>query len=305
MTGPTSIDDLGKFDASYAAFLATVAALRPRLHRYCSRMTGSVMDGEDVVQEVLFDAYRRRDTVADGREFAPWLFRIAHNRCIDHLRQQRARRARESIEAAAHGAPWTLPTEPTGLGVDRALERLVIHLPPKERACVLLKDVLDYTLEEISTIVDSTIGGVKAALHRGRAKLTALAPDADPASASPPADPELLRILRLYVELFNRHDWPALRELVRADARLRITDLYAGAMAEEYFTTFERLPFPWRLSLGRVEGVPVVLLVSRQTGAATAVVRLDVADGHVVRVRHYTRCPWVTDVAELDDDGAA
>ena len=297
----SSLDEVGKFDASYAGFLAAVADLRPRLHRYCSRMTGSVMDGEDVVQEVLFDAYRRRDTVAEGRALAPWLFRIAHNRCIDLLRQRRARQARETGDAVADDARWTATAEPVGPDVDRALERLVIHLPPKERACVLLKDVLDYTLEEIAAIVDSTIGGVKAALHRGRAKLASLTSDA-PAASSRTADPELLRLIGMYVERFNRRDWGAVRELVSADARLRITDLYAGAMADEYFTRFEKLPFSWHLTLGHVDGEPVVVVVAQETGVVAAVVRLHVERGHIVRVRHYMRCPWVTDAVHLGEE---
>jgi DNA-directed RNA polymerase specialized sigma24 family protein len=70
----------GPFEARYVAFLETVTNLRPDLHRYCTRMTGSVMDGEDVVQEALFQAYRKLDTFDDARPLKPWLFQIAHNR---------------------------------------------------------------------------------------------------------------------------------------------------------------------------------------------------------------------------------
>jgi RNA polymerase sigma-70 factor, ECF subfamily len=81
----------GPFEARYLAFLETITQIRPRLHRYCSRMTGSVMDGEDVVQDALFEAYRKLDQFDDSRPLSPWLFRIAHNRCIDLLRQRGAR----------------------------------------------------------------------------------------------------------------------------------------------------------------------------------------------------------------------
>ena len=91
------MEDVGQFDARYLAFLETIAQLRPRLHAYCSRMTGSVLDGEDVVQEALFHAYRRLDSFDDARPLAPWLFRIAHNRCIDFLRR---RGVREEAEMA-------------------------------------------------------------------------------------------------------------------------------------------------------------------------------------------------------------
>src|SRR5229473_3884024 len=89
-------DGSGPFQARYRAFLETIAHLRPSLHRYCSRMTGSVLDGEDVVQDALFQAYRKLDTFDDDRPLSPWLFRIAHNRCIDFLRRREVRQEAES-----------------------------------------------------------------------------------------------------------------------------------------------------------------------------------------------------------------
>jgi RNA polymerase sigma-70 factor (ECF subfamily) len=81
----------GVFDARYIAFLETIATLRPKLHRYCARMTGSVLDGEDVVQDALFQAYRKLDQYDERRPLAPWLFRVAHNQCIDFLRRRDVR----------------------------------------------------------------------------------------------------------------------------------------------------------------------------------------------------------------------
>src|ERR1700704_2185769 len=98
MDNPSDMDAPGPFEARYLAFLETITQLRPRLHRYCSRMTGSVVDGEDVVQDALFQAYRKLDTFDDDRPLGPWLFRIAHNRCIDFLRR---RGVREEAEMAA------------------------------------------------------------------------------------------------------------------------------------------------------------------------------------------------------------
>ena len=75
----TDFDLTGPFEARYLAFLETVSQIRPRLHRYCARMTGSVLDGEDIVQDALFEAYRKLDQFDDSRPLSPWLFRIAHN----------------------------------------------------------------------------------------------------------------------------------------------------------------------------------------------------------------------------------
>src|SRR5215470_2092259 len=208
MNNAQHMDGTGRLEARYLAFLETITNLRPSLHRYCARMTGSVMDGEDIVQEALFEAYRKLDNFDDSRPLKPWLFRIAHNRCIDFLRK---RGVRIGAESAAMGPDVVEPKEPAVLGLGQAVKHLVTSQPPKERACVLLKDVFDYSLEEIAELVDSTIGGVKAALNRGRTKLAA-----SPASAklSLSTNPELIRVMQLYVDRFNRRDWDGLRELI-------------------------------------------------------------------------------------------
>src|SRR5262245_3393708 len=133
MDNPYPVTGSGFLEARYRAFLETIAHLRPKLHRYCSRMTGSVFDGEDVVQDALFHAYRKLDTFDEGRPLAPWLFRIAHNRCIDFLRK---RDVREGAEAASGDPDAVPPSEPVGMALGKAVEHLVLTLPPKERACV-------------------------------------------------------------------------------------------------------------------------------------------------------------------------
>src|SRR5260370_28018294 len=295
MDHPRDMEAHGPFEARYLAFLETITQLRTRLHRYCSRMTGSVMDGEDVVQDALFEAYRKLDQYDDSRPLAPWLFRIAHNRCIDFLRR---RGVRVEAETAAMSPDSVMPANASVLGVGRAVEQLVMSLPPKERACVLLKDAFDYTLEEIAELVDSTVGGVKAALIRGRAKL-----EASPASTKPSraVDPELTRIMRLYVDRFNRRDWDGVRELISADARLTVADAFAGELVDApYFSNYERWSMPWRLTLGEVDGEPVVIISQRGTDTWTpySVVRFDVEGQQINRIRDYAHCPLLISIVD-------
>jgi RNA polymerase sigma-70 factor (ECF subfamily) len=280
----------GPFETRYLAFLETITQLRPRLHRYCSRMTGSVMDGEDIVQEALFQAYRKLDTFDDQRPLSPWLFRIAHNRCIDLLRR---RGVREEAETFSMEPDTVLPVEPAGPAVSQALEYLVSSLPPKERACVLLKDVFDYSLEEIAELVESTVGGVKAALNRGRSKLEALS---DRRIVQRTATAETSSLLRRYVEGFNRRDWDELRKLISADARLQVADRFAGRLADSpYFGRYERRTTAWRVALGELDGEAAVLIL--QEGAAgwepNAVARIHVVEDRIVAITDYWHCPWV------------
>jgi RNA polymerase sigma-70 factor, ECF subfamily len=286
-------DGSGAVDARYLAFLETVSTLRPSLHRYCARMTGSVMDGEDVVQEALFEAYRKLDKFDQTRPLKPWLFRIAHNRCIDFLRRKGVR---DEAEIAAAVPDATQAAEPS-LGTGKAVEHLVLTLPPKERACVLLKDVFDYSLEEIAELVDSTVGGVKAALNRARTKLAESSP---PPKSARSVSPELKRVMQLYVEHFNRRDWDGVRELISADARLNVAERFAGKFADApYFFNYERWPWPWKLAVGEVDGEPVGIILRRgvDTWTPHSAIRFDLIGQRIERIVDYIHCPWVLPAA--------
>lgn len=296
MGASTDPTELGLFEARYLAFLETVSNLRPRLHQYCSRMVGSVLDGEDVVQDALFQAYRKLESFDDSRPLKPWLFRIAHNQCIDFLRRRQVRQDAEAEVVVQDAVP---PKDPLGPGIERAIERLVLTLPPKERASVLLKDVLDYSLEEIAELVDSTVGGVKAALNRGRAKLASL-PELSNRSRPAP-NPEAEQLLGLYVERFNRNDWDGLRELITADARVRVADKYFGPLTgSPYFGRYQRLSTSWRVVVGEVDGEPAVIVLEPGPGGwvPQALVRVELSEGRIVGITDYTHCPWVLSSAE-------
>ncbi|MDQ6828279.1 MAG: sigma-70 family RNA polymerase sigma factor [Gemmatimonadota bacterium] len=285
---------LNAISQSRKLFNSAAGELRPRLHRFCSRMCGSSLDGEDVVQETLAEAFYGLSTLKDASRFEPWLFRIAYHKCIDHLRREKRRdsdvalddehdRANDSDDASVVDAP-----------IDEALAMLVGELPPKERAAVLLKDVLDYSLNEIAEIADSTLGGVKAALHRARAKLHAR--PAPPVIAE--LDVDQRRLFEAYAECFNRRDWEALRNLVAADARLEIVGASEGRMAElgaTYSGNYTNLPWEWHLSVGLIDG-ETVIVHSRRSGSEWqphTAIRLWWRDGRVVRIRDYIHVEYL------------
>ena len=175
--------------ARQAQLLALAGELRPELHRYCARLMGSVIDGEDVVQDTLrpglsspWTSWRRSPPLR------AWLFRIAHNRALDLLRS-RAIRAAEPIEAAHEVADPESPDPVEVLMRREAVETAVsrfVELPTVQRSVVILKDVLDQSLEEIAAMLDLTVNAVKAHLARGRARLKShQRAGAGPARAAP------------------------------------------------------------------------------------------------------------------------
>jgi RNA polymerase sigma-70 factor, ECF subfamily len=289
-------EEAGLFEPRRLAFIESIADLRPRMHRYCARMTGSALDGEDVMQEAIFEAYLKLGSFDAARPLGPWLFKIAHNRCIDFLRRRQARR---ETEAAVEPLAWVDPPEAMGRAIDRAIERLVIVLPPKERACILLKDVFDYSLEDIADLVESTTGGVKAALSRGRGKLATLTDARSPKRKVNEAE---LALLRLYVDRFNRRDWQGVRELASADARLTVADCFAGRLADSpYFVEYERPIVAWRMALGEVDGETVVVILrdDPQGPIPFSAIRVGIAGGRITSIADYIKCSWILETASL------
>lgn len=202
--------------ASREQFLARVADLRPELHRYCARMVGSVTDGEDIVQEALARAFYALPEYETLPPLRPWLFRIAHNRALDHLRRYEYRMGQPLAESDA--AVEEAPGPEGALAQEQALHAAVsrfVALAPAQRSCVILKDVLGHSLEEIAALLELSVPAVKAALHRGRTALRdrlASVDETPPRPASP--------IVARYAALFNAHDWDGVRALLADDVRL-------------------------------------------------------------------------------------
>ena len=164
---------------------AVIAELRPNLHRYCARLVGSIFDGEDIVQDVLVKAMTSIGRINPGTPLRPWLFRIAHNRAIDHLRSQALRRI-ETFDEMRLVDLAELPDEV--LEGQEAVEAAFTHfskLPVAQRSAVILKDVLGYSLEDIANLLELSTNAVKAVLSRGRSRLKLI----QAAAASEPGQP--------------------------------------------------------------------------------------------------------------------
>jgi RNA polymerase sigma-70 factor, ECF subfamily len=106
----------------------------------------------------------------------------------------------------------------------------------------------------------------------------------------------LRRVMKLYVERFNRRDWDGVRELISADARLHVADKFSGRLAEApYFSNWGRLPMPWRLAMGEVDGEAVVVILQRgpDTWTPYSVVHMNVIGDQIHEIVDYVHCPWV------------
>jgi RNA polymerase sigma-70 factor (ECF subfamily) len=246
-------------DGEADVFDRLLGELRPKLHRYCARMTGSVIDGEDVVQEALLKALEARAAAGALANPEGWLFRIAHNAALDHLRRRARRDATHADEDLAMIVDPATPAEDRQAAA--ASLATFMQLPAAQRSCVILMDVLGYTIQEVGAIIDATVPAVKAALHRGRARLRELAATPEEAPAPPLPAPERARLAR-YVALFNARDFDAIRDLLAADVRLDLVNrqrLAGRTAVGRYFGNYDKVS-DWRLELGLVDRRPAILV---------------------------------------------
>ena len=279
---------------------ATLAAdLRPRLHRYCARMTGSVIDGEDVLQDALLKAMgaiRRGETVTNA---SGWLFRVAHNAALDFLRYE-ARREAVSLDEDFDMVDDREDAAPDSLTIAAGLHTFM-RLPPLQRSAVILKDVLAYSIEEICAIVGATVPSTKSALQRGRARLRELGKTSDEAPRL--LDEPTRARLETYVEHFAAHDFGAVRAMLADDVRLDLVNrLHLRGRSEvgEYFHRYAAAG-GWRFSPGCVEGRPAILAhdAAAPGGAPSFFILLEWADGEVVSIRDFLFARYVMDGADV------
>jgi RNA polymerase sigma-70 factor (ECF subfamily) len=272
-----------------------IESIRPALHRYCARMTGSVLDGEDLVQEALAQAFYGFSLLRQDVPLRPWLFKIAHHKCVDFLRSRSARSTVDLDELDEYREPIAeidMEIEDRELA-SSVFSGLVLALPPRERASIVLKDVLGYSLPEIADILETSVGAVKAALHRGRDKLAAWT-DAPPPPREPPSPAE-----RDYLDAFNRRDWAGLQSMLAEEVQCHVVGrvhlVGPEAMKANYLSNYAQLPYGWKLIPGQVDGEPVLLCLREHDGRWTPrhAIRLDWRAGRVARIRDYADVPYL------------
>ncbi len=282
-------------------FMELVAGIRPELHRYCTRMTGSVFDGEDVLQDALAKAWFALSQMDSSPPLRPWLFRIAHNTAMDFLRRYEHQHVDSGVDIERlldqfreeHDA-----TDVNGALTDMALS-ILTSLPPVQRSALILKDVVGLSLDETAATMSTTVGAVKAALVRARANVArARGLHASGAALPSGADADNANRLRRYAELFNARDWNALRTFFDDETRLELVSYrrLVGPPAAQYFTRYEQSVAreASRLQFGHVNGEPVLALFRQPVLETPAYfIRLDWQDGHIAQVRDYRQVPYI------------
>jgi RNA polymerase sigma-70 factor, ECF subfamily len=290
---------------SWRRFIQQNEALRPDLYRYCRYLTRSPWEADDLVQDTLMRSFA---TLAflhqEIRNPRAWLFRIASNLWLNRVRD-----AREVATGAAE-APERSVLTPDPRATREAAGSLIAQLAPQERAAVVLKDAFDLRLDEIAEALSTTVGAVKAALHRARGKLAE--PELAALEASPPP-----AVLDAFCAAFNARDLDRVTSLLLSDVVVEFPGLAieygaetarSGSLAGVLFgdPSGDRggiapefragvLPTAPRLEIRAHRGEHLLLAwFAHQDGAAVrAISRVSISDDRIACLRTYLHAPEV------------
>lgn len=303
MSGEKADEQRSGLRAAWHGFVDATVPLRPALHAYCRRLTGTIWDAEDLVQDTLLRAFASwgvtYPAVTDHKNY---LFRIATNLWIDGLRRQKLHAVYEQSEARSSIADAPASQSPAfTTQVREAGAQLMRSLAPKERAAFVLKEVFDMSIDEIAGVLTTTPGAVKAALHRGRERLRA-----EPATTTRPQPSPAA--LDAFIERFNAQDVPGLVALmletgsaenvgnsvhIGADHNDGLPHFFAKVVRghEEWpaFTGYESS----RLERAIFDGEPIILSIVKRKGreALMTAFRFETEGDRIVHVRAYGFCP--------------
>lgn len=274
-------------------FLAIVESVRPELHRYCARLTGSVIEGEDIVQDTLAKAFYALSLQPDVPELRPWLFRIAHNQALDFLKSH-GRKLTDVHAEMEDVAGYDDRVDPA---VVRAALAHFLVLPLVQRSAVVLKDVLGHSLEETAETMGTTVLAVKAALVRGRAKLLEDMPE------TIPADDALRAQLDRYASRFNARDWDGVRALVSDDCKLDLVSKSQrrGKAVGMYFARYEKEDVALRVVT--LEGRPALAAYVAGAAQPAYFVLLEWDGERVASIRDFRYVPYIATEAAFEVTG--
>ena len=286
MTGPITDDDARGLRKAWFDYVDTVEALRAPLHAYGMKLTGNVWDAEDLVQETLLKGFAmigRGDLHGPGSPVAnprAYLFRTATNLWLDG---ERRRQREQAILAEPQPEPAMAGSE----AVREAGERLYQSTSPQARAAVVLKDVFEFTLEEIADQLKTTVGGVKAALSRGRAGLRGPSPS-PPRAAGPKR-----AFIEQFIHAFNSRDLGRLTAALSETCSIEVPGVGGGRGRRGGWAESSLQHAGVLLEPGVYQGENLVLFFSVTPDGPKLydVVRLEEEDGLVTRLVHHCFCP--------------
>jgi RNA polymerase sigma-70 factor (ECF subfamily) len=280
------------------AFRALVEPYRRTLELHCYRMLGSRHDAEDLTQETLLRAWRALDRFERRSSVSTWLYRIATNACLDEI-ERRPRRAEalavepypdDRVAEAALVAPVADPAARYAQreGMELALLTAIQRLPGRQRAVLILRDVLGWTGAEVADLLDTTVAGANGALQRARATIE----DAVPAvSARGVRRADDRALLSKYMDAWERQDVGALVALLREDAVLTMPPrptIVGGAEIAAWFASACGGLAELHAAPGAANGRPALLLRTAADGAPHRLLVLEAgADGRVAEIRAF------------------
>jgi RNA polymerase sigma-70 factor (ECF subfamily) len=267
--------------------------LRPSLHRYCARMTGSAVDGEDVVQDTMVKALAAMPDPGVLDDPGAWLFRIAHNTALDFLRHRtrgRVARDRKVLDMAA--TPNSSDQDPE---IATASLRTFMRLPVLQRSAVILKDVLGHSLEEIASMTGTSEATAKSALQRGRARLRTFASEPEDLSLPLLSDAQRARLMA-YVAGFKAGDFDAVRTMLAEDVSLDLVGKLCRkgkGQVGEYFGRYAACE-QWAFAAGLVDGRPAMLVFDRGISLEKPAyfVTLEIERDRIVSIHDFLFAPY-------------